>query len=41
MDFGFTDEQEAFRMEVREFPEKELPPGWKGFPHVVAMTDEE
>jgi 3-oxocholest-4-en-26-oyl-CoA dehydrogenase alpha subunit len=29
MDFGFTPEQDAFRMEVREFLEKEVPKRWK------------
>ena len=30
MDFRFTDEEEAFRKEVREFLDKELPPDWPG-----------
>ena len=28
MDFGFTEEQQRFRQEVRTFLETELPPGW-------------
>jgi len=30
MDFRFTDEEEAFRQEVKEFFDKELPPDWPG-----------
>jgi len=30
MDFRFTDEEEAFRKEVREFFDQELPPDWPG-----------
>jgi hypothetical protein len=41
MEFGFTEEQEAYRIEVREFLEKELPPGWKGLPWIKTITDEE
>ena len=28
MEFRFTPEEEAFRQEVRQFLEQELPPGW-------------
>lgn len=30
MHFRYTDEEEAFRKEVKEFLDKELPPGWLG-----------
>ena len=30
MDFKFTEEEEKFRKEVREFIQQELPPGWEG-----------
>jgi len=30
MDFRFTEEEEAFRKEVREFLDRELPPDWLG-----------
>ena len=30
MDFRFTEEDERFRQEVREFINKELPPDWTG-----------
>lgn len=30
MHFRYTEEEEAFRKEVREFLDKELPPGWLG-----------
>jgi len=30
MDFRYTAEEEAFRKEVRDFLDKELPPGWMG-----------
>jgi len=29
MDFGFTKEQEAFRLEVRDYLQKEVPQRWK------------
>ena len=30
MDFSFTPEQEAYRMQLRGWLEKNLPPGWGG-----------
>ena len=31
MDFKFTPEQEAFRQEIRQWLEQELPPDWEGY----------
>ena len=36
MDFRFTPEEEAFRKEVQDFLEKEMPPGWDS----IGMEDE-
>ncbi len=41
MDFGFTPEQDAFRMEVREFLEKEVPTRWKELGYGVWEEDDE
>ncbi len=41
MDFSFTPEQEAFRKEVREFLEKEVPPKWKELGYQVWEEDDE
>ena len=30
MDFEFSEEQERFRQEVRDFLDRELPPDWMG-----------
>ncbi|MBW1641536.1 MAG: acyl-CoA dehydrogenase family protein [Deltaproteobacteria bacterium] len=41
MDFGFTKEQEAFRLEVREYIEKEMPQKWEALGYTVwEETDE-
>ncbi|MFC1924781.1 acyl-CoA dehydrogenase family protein [Chloroflexota bacterium] len=39
MDFRFTEEDEAFRKEVREFIQKESPPGWEGYGYLFDFPD--
>jgi alkylation response protein AidB-like acyl-CoA dehydrogenase len=41
MDYQFTPEQEAFRKEVREFVEKEVPSRWKELAYMVWEEDDE
>ena len=42
MDFRFTQEEEKFRQEIREFLKRELPPDWTGWPVLgEADTDED
>lgn len=41
MDFGFSPSEEALRQEIRQFMEKELPPGWIGFRGGEGLADDE
>ena len=41
MDMSLAPEQEAFRKEVRQFLDKELPPGWIGGPISFGVVDRE
>lgn len=40
MDFKFTQEEEAFRREVREFIQAERPPGWEGYGYLFDFPSE-
>ena len=39
MDFKFTEEEERFRKEVREFIQKEFPPGWEGYGYLFDFPE--
>ena len=39
MDFKFTEEEEKFRKEVREFIQQQLPPGWEGYGYLFDFPD--